>query len=109
MGETFYKRMWFIATFYNVVGGIGIFILGPWVFSLAGEAVPTPPLYYQAWIAMFATIGVGYWFVYRDLSKNRDVIIMGIIGKLAFATLCLINTFVYCWKFLDFQKKNYPK
>ena len=129
MDETFYRRMWFMATLYNIAGGSLIFIFAPQLFSMAGEALPIPPLYYQAWIAMFATIGVGYWFVYRNMYNNRDIVIMGIIGKLAFATLCLINTFVYWgripfvftlaalgdlafvflfWKFLGFQAKGPP-
>jgi hypothetical protein len=130
MGETFYRRMWFLATLYNVVGGILIFIFAGPVLGSAGQPVPEPPLYYQAWIAMFATIGVGYWFVYRNLYQNREIVIMGIIGKLAFATLCLINTFAYpgripliftlaalgdltfaffFWKFLSFQKQGRPQ
>jgi hypothetical protein len=130
MGETFYRRMWFLAMLYNVAGGILIFIfVGP-VLGSAGQPVPEPLLYYQAWVAMFATIGVGYWFVYRNLYKNRDIVIMGIIGKLAFAILCLINTFVYAgripllftlaalgdltfafffWKFLSFQEQGQPQ
>jgi hypothetical protein len=128
VGETFYRRMWFLAMLYNVAGGILIFIFVAPVLGSASisQPVPEPPLYYQAWVAMFATIGIGYWFVYRNLYQNRDIVIMGIIGKLAFATLCLFNTFTYpgripliftlaalgdltfaffFWRFLSFQQQ----
>lgn len=125
--EKFYRGLWVVAGIFNVIGGLAIFIFADTVFGTIGKSTPVPPLYYQAWIAMFATIGIGYWIVALDLYKNRGMVIIGIIGKLAFASLCFYNAIAYpgqippvligaavadvtfvlfFWRFLGFQKKG---
>jgi hypothetical protein len=125
--EKFYRGFWIVAGIFNVIGGLGIFIFAEALFGTVDKSPPVPPLYYQAWIAMFATIGIGYWIVALDLYKNRGMVYIGIIGKLAFASLCFYNAIAYpgqippfligaavadvtfvlfFWRFLGFQKKG---
>jgi tryptophan-rich sensory protein len=98
MGETFYRRMFFVGAAWNVVGGAGIVVLTGWIFGRQGLTPPQPPLYYYAWIALFVTFGIGYYMVWKDMYSNQNIVILGIIGKLAFSA-------VFIWNFLAYREK----
>lgn len=95
MNETGYKRMFWIAAFWNLAGGCAIIAATSWIFGSAGVPKPAPPLYYYAWIALFMTFGIGYYLVYRDMYRNRDIVLLGAIGKLAFAAVFVYNFLAY--------------
>jgi|SRR5215471_1413386 len=87
MGETFYRRVFLIGALWNVAGGAFIVFATSWVFSAAGLTPPDPSVYYYSWIALFITFGIGYYIVYRDLYSNKNIVVLGIIGKLGFAAV----------------------
>ena len=95
MSETAYRRMFLIGAIWNVAGGAFIIAATGWIFRSAGLTEPFPPLYYYAWIALFMTFGVGYYLVYRDMFRNRDIVLLGAIGKTAFAAVFLYDFAVY--------------
>ena len=95
MSETFYSRMFFIGAAWNIIGGIAIILLTPWLFTSSSLSQPHPPAYYQSWIALFMTFGIGYYMVYRDMYANRNIVILGMLGKFAFAMIFLANMSVY--------------
>ncbi|KQC11221.1 MAG: hypothetical protein APR62_10290 [Smithella sp. SDB] len=39
---------------------------------------------YLFWWGVVLIFGIGYYFVSRDISKNRGIVWMGVIGKLCF-------------------------
>ena len=41
------------------------------------------------------TFGLGYYMVYRDMYANKNIVILGIIGKLAFAAIFLYNLWAF--------------
>jgi hypothetical protein len=92
MTEAGYKRVFLIGALWNLVGGTFIILATGWIFRTAKLAPPAPSLYYDSWIALFMTFGIGYYLVYRDLYRNRDIALLGAIGKIAFAT-------VFLWSF----------
>jgi hypothetical protein len=91
MSETGYRRMFFIAALWNLVGGVVIWATTPWLFSTSGLSVPSPPLYYQAWVALILTFGLGYYLIYRDMYRNRDIVLIGAVGKSAFSAVFLYS------------------
>jgi CDP-diglyceride synthetase len=95
MSELFYKRMFLIGALWNVLGGAFIVFATNWVFALDGLAPPSPPLYYQAWIALFLTFGIGYYLVYRDMYRNTAIVALGAVGKLAFSVVFVYNMASY--------------
>ncbi len=95
MNETFYKRMFFVGALWNVVGGAFIVLATNWIFSMSGLTRPSPPLYYYAWIALFVTFGIGYYMVSRDPNNNRNIVLLGLIGKAIFSVIFLYNMFAY--------------
>lgn len=95
MGETFYRRMFLVGAAWNIVGGVAVILLTGWVFAASNLPPPHPPPYYQSWIALFMTFGIGYYMVYRDMYGNRNIVILGMIGKFAFSVIFLANMAVY--------------
>ncbi|HEY6291666.1 MAG TPA: hypothetical protein VI455_08930 [Terriglobia bacterium] len=91
MGESFYKRMFLVGALWNVAGGAFIVAATSWIFSSAGLLPPSPPVYYDAWIALLLTFGIGYFMVWKDMYGNKNIVILGIIGKLAFAAVFFYN------------------
>ena len=95
MSENFYKRMFFVGALWNLLGGIAIVGLTGKIFSSAKLTPPQPPLYYYAWIALFMTFGIGYWMVSADMYGNRNIVILGMIGKLAFSVVFVANIVLF--------------
>ena len=95
MGDRFYKPMFFVAALWNVLGGAFIIARSEWIFSRQGLSLPVPPLFYYAWIALFVTFGIGYYIVFRNPFANTNIILLGIIGKLAFSAVFIWNMLAY--------------
>jgi hypothetical protein len=89
MTETTFKRIFLVGALWNLLGGAFIVFATGWIFSTAGLAPPSPPAYYHSWIALFMVFGLGYYLVSRDLYRNRDIALLGAIGKLAFTAVFL--------------------
>jgi len=89
MTEANYKRVFFASALWNLVGGAFIIVATGWIFNSSGVAVPFPAAYYYTWTAMILVFGLGYYCVYRDMFRNRDIVLMGVIGKTAFSAVFL--------------------
>jgi hypothetical protein len=89
MDEGSYKKMFLVGAIWNVAGGAVIVWLTGWVFASAHLSPPEPWVYYYSWIALFVTFGIGYFLVYLDMYGNKNLIILGIIGKLGFSVIFL--------------------
>jgi hypothetical protein len=95
MNEDFYKRMFLIGAIWNILGGAFIVCYARWIFSIADLSVPEPPAYFDSWIALFVTFGIGYFMVFKDMYKNKNIVILGIIGKLSFSIIFIYNMVAY--------------
>ena len=95
MGEVFYRRMFLVGALWNVLGGAFVVLFTGRIFTLTSLTPPHPLLYFHSWIALFVTFGIGYFMVYRDPYANRNIVILGIIGKLAFSAVFLYNFFAF--------------
>lgn len=95
MTEHFYRRMFLVASVWNVGGGAVIASVGGLIFSMVGLSLPEPPAYFHSWIALFMVFGIGYYMVYRNMYSNKNIVILGIIGKLAFSIIFAYNMVAY--------------
>jgi hypothetical protein len=93
--ENFYRSVFLIGALWNVAGGLFVIIFTGSIFKLSGLTPPDPPNYYQSWIALFMTFGIGYYFAYRDMYLNKNIILLGMIGKIAFALDFIIDMLIY--------------
>ncbi|MFZ5449939.1 MAG: hypothetical protein ACOZFS_15010 [Thermodesulfobacteriota bacterium] len=87
MDESFYKKMFLVGALWNVAGGVLIVRYTGWIFATAQLSPPEPWVYYYSWIALFVTFGIGYYLVFRDMYGNKNLVILGVIGKLSFSII----------------------
>jgi hypothetical protein len=84
--ERFWKWMWLVAVWHNIIGGVGLIFLGDWVYAREGIAPPVPPVNYVRWWFLILVFAYVYYMVYQDLYNGRKLVIAGILGKIASAT-----------------------
>jgi hypothetical protein len=92
MSEKFWKRMWGAAVWHNVIGFVVLVIGRNWIYTSAGQPTPAPvlSLHYDTWIGLVGVFGVLYYKVYRNMYASRDLVVVGILGKLTSATPQLV-------------------
>lgn len=95
MSENFYKRVFFVGALWNIAGGAFITLFTGWIFSTANLTPPNPLAYYHSWIALFVAFGIGYYMVYKDMYGNKNIVILGMVGKLAFAIIFIYYMLIF--------------
>jgi hypothetical protein len=84
--ERFWSRLFLIAALFNYAIGFPILLFRQWSYDLCYViAVGRDPMAIRLWADFgFAVIliGLGYQTISRDVSKNRGIVVLGIIAKL---------------------------
>ncbi len=93
--DSFFRGMFLVGAIWNLLGCAYLFLLPGWVFVPPYIDKPVPALFYQSWLALAFVFGIGYYIVYKDMYANKNIVIMGILGKTAFAIIFTINMLVY--------------
>jgi hypothetical protein len=116
MGESrrkYYKTLFLIAAIYDFIMGIVFIFFYKFAFELLGisEAIPDFGGYLSLIGAFLFVIGIAYYLIYRgDLAKNRDLILVGALYKLAYCLVAFVYfvigqiphiTFLYLFGVLD--------
>ena len=85
--ERWYRRLFLVATIYDVVLGVVFLFFAGWAFDLLDIRAEMPEGGYVPLIGAFLlVIGIAYWLIYRaDLVENRDLIAVGTLYKLAYS------------------------
>lgn len=84
--ERFWRAMWMVAVWHNIIGGLGVAFLGDWIYAREGLPAPSPGVNYLRWWLMILVFGYIYYLVSQDLYNSRNLVLAGILGKLASAT-----------------------
>jgi hypothetical protein len=82
-----WRTFFLLAALYDMVLGIGFFFLFDPIFAALGIALPNNTSYIHLTAAFVFVQGLGYWFVYQDLTTNRGIVMQGIVYKAVFAGL----------------------
>lgn len=83
------KPLFVIAAIYDVVLGVGFAVGFKSILPRFGVDLPNHDAYLQLPAALIAIFGVGFWYVSRDPARNRDLIRIGALLKLAFSGIVL--------------------
>lgn len=89
--DLFFRRVFLAGALWNLAGGLLILIFSNWIFESARLSRPEPPIFFHSWIVLFMTFGVGYAMVWKNPRANRGMVVLGIIGKLAFSAVFLAS------------------
>jgi hypothetical protein len=87
--ESFYKKVFLIAAAYDLILGAAFFWAWRPVFDSLGIAYPPNASYLQIAAAYVFVQGLGYWFVYRDIVRNLDLVRLGIVYKAIYVGLAV--------------------
>ncbi len=94
--EKFYKAIFLATAIYDLILGIVFTFFYKFAFNLIGisEKLPEYGAYISLIGAFLFVIGVAYYLIYRgDLNKNRDLILVGTLYKLAYVSIALFYAF----------------
>jgi hypothetical protein len=89
MKREWIRPLFLIAALYDFLLGV-IFLLA-WraIYARFGITLPNHPAYIQFAAALIAIFGIGFWFVSRAPERNRDIIKLGILLKIAYSATVL--------------------
>lgn len=91
--ENQHHPLFLSASVFNWIIAITFLFAYQSVFSLIGlKPTPQNPIYLHLFACLVAVFGLAYYWVSKDLEKNRNLIRLGIIGKLTVFSLPL----AYC-------------
>lgn len=84
-----FRAIFLVAALYDFVLGIIFLAFYNSIFSFLGITLPNYPMYLQLSAAFVVVMGVGYFFVYKNLYRNVDLVKLGIVYKLVYGTLAI--------------------
>jgi lipid-A-disaccharide synthase-like uncharacterized protein len=89
-----YRWLFVIGGFWNVLGtAFAFFAAHGWEFieRTLGMQPVRYFMFYDAWLALAFVFGLGYWLVAVDPHRNRDIALLGIVGKLLFSVAFVVH------------------
>lgn len=89
--ERWYRWVFLAAAIYDITLGLVFTFVHAWAFDLLDISDEVPPDAYVTLLGVFVLVlGIAYALIYRgDLRRNRDLILVGTIYKLAYATVAI--------------------
>lgn len=88
------KNVFLISSIYDVVLGVLFFLFYKPVFNFLNITIPSHPEYLQMSAAFVMVLGIGYFFVYRNIARNRDLWKLGILYKITYSLLIFYYYFI---------------
>jgi len=80
--DTYYTGLFYVSAIFNWVAALTLLFGDSFLRSLTDTEITFDPLSKQLFCGCVAVFGIGYWIVARDISRNRGLVWIGIIGKL---------------------------
>lgn len=85
--DLFFRGLFLIAAFYDFILGILFLFFYRPVYAYFAITLPDYPMYLQMAAAFVIAMGVGYYFIYRNLYRNVDLVKLGIVYKAVYSGL----------------------
>jgi len=85
--DSAFRILFLIAAIYDLILGFVFFFFYKPVFAYFNITLPVYPMYLQMAAAFVMAMGVGYYFVYRNLYRNIDLVKLGIVYKFVYSGL----------------------
>ena len=87
------RPLFMFAGLYDVVLGLVFFVAFKPIYERFMIPLPNHDAYVQLPAALIAIFGIGFWFVSRSPERNRDLVTLGVLMKLAFSSIVLSYAF----------------
>jgi hypothetical protein len=77
----FFRAVFLVAALYDGALGALFFLFHPAIYGALGIPSPGNASYIHLTAGFVFVQGVGYWFVWRDMLRNVDIVKMGVVYK----------------------------
>ncbi len=92
--EKAYRNLFLIAALYDFVLGLVFFIfLGYFFENVFKMPYPLYPGFFKGAAAFVIVMGIGFYYVYRNMYRNFDIVKLGIIFKIVYTGLAIYYVF----------------
>ncbi len=92
--ERSYRILFLIAALYDFILGFIFFAFLRFFFEdIFKLPFPLYPAFFQAAAAFVFVMGIGFYFVYRDMYRNIDIVKVGICFKIVYTGLAFYHVF----------------
>ncbi|MBD3252713.1 hypothetical protein GF386_03215 [Candidatus Pacearchaeota archaeon] len=85
--DNLFRIIFLIAAVYDFVLGILFLVFYKSIYNFLGITLPVYPMYMQMAAAFVIAMGVGYYFVYKNLYRNIDLVKLGVVYKAVYSGL----------------------
>jgi hypothetical protein len=85
--KNFYHGVFGVAAVYDTFLGIIFFIFYKSIYFILNIQLPDNPAYLQLSSAFVLVQGISYFFVYKNLKRNIDIVKVGIIYKIIYTAV----------------------
>ena len=89
----YYRKFFLFAAIYDGLLGLVFFLFYPRIYAWFGITLPNHPGYVQLPALFIAIMGLADYYVYRDMMRNRDIVKIRILMKLAYSLSCFYHYF----------------
>ena len=81
----FFRTFFLVAALYDLILGAVFFVFYGPIFTLLDAALPNSTSYIHLMAGFVFVQGVGYWFVYRNMLRNVDIVKLGVVYKAVYS------------------------
>ena len=92
-GLGLYRKFFLFAALYDGLLGLAFLLFYPRIYAWFGITLPNHPGYVQLPALFIAIMGLADYYVYRDMVRNRDIVKIRILMKLAYSLSCFYHYF----------------
>ena len=85
------RPLFLVAAVYDLVLGLGFGLGFKTLYTRFGIPLPNHDAYVQLPAALIVIFGIAFWMVWRDPVRNRNLIVLGVLLKLAFSGVVLAH------------------
>ena len=78
----------------NWIESLALLFADRWIRELLGEKPLTNPEYLQLFLVLVIVIGIGYWWVSQDISRNREIVKLGIYAQCSVFVVLAYQTLI---------------
>ena len=78
----------------NWMESLALLFADGWIREWLSEKPLTNPEYLQQFVVLVFVIGIGYWWVSQDISRNREIVKLGIYAQCSVFVVLAYQTLV---------------
>jgi len=89
-----WKYVFQLKAIINWIESIALLFADRWIRELLGEKPLINSEYLQLFVVLVFVIGIGYWWVSQDISRNREIVKLGIYAQSSVFVVLAYQTWI---------------